>query len=404
MISVFRMAAVTLSVVGALAASAFVFPPAVPPAHDPAGGSGNARHGREVYERYCIQCHGDKGDGNGEAANWTVPRPRDFRQGLFKFRSTPLGALPLERDLDHTISDGLYGTSMPPFQAIEPSARQDVIAYIESLSPRWQSEQRATPVDVPAETPLTIESATRGHEKFVALCASCHGDGTGNGPLAKSLVDAWGYPIQPANLTLGRTKQEVTGRDIYRTFMTGINGTPMPGFAGAVPPADAWDIVHFIESLGPWKGSTKALRAVGEAQWPSGLGPKVGGGTPASDVAGGTAAPATGATIAVKMIGDASGYHFEPAHITVHTGDAVTFTNMVGGPHNVTFWGDSIPKGTAQQLQANMPNTSGPLTGPLLIDANATFTISFGKLPAGTYKFYCLPHLALGMKGEIVVQ
>jgi plastocyanin len=391
MMHVLRVTAVALSVSAVSLAATTLGPPA--------GRTGDAAQGKNVYQRYCIQCHGRKGDGAGEAANWTTPRPRDFRQGLFKFRSTTVGSLPQESDLYRTISDGLYGTSMPPFGAIEPRARQDVIAYIKTFSPRWTAEQAPASIDIPSETPKTRESALRGHDQFVKLCASCHGDGSGNGPLAKSLVDAWGYPIAPANLTLGRTKQEVTGHDIYRTFMTGINGTPMPGFNGAIPANDAWDIVHFVESLGPWKETTDELRSA-QVRYAS----SAPAGSPAAAISGGTPAPATGATITVKMIGDATGYHFDPATINVHAGDAVAFTNVVGGPHNVTFWPDSIPKGTAQQLQANMPNTSGPLSGPLLISPGDTYTVSFGKLPAGTYKFYCMPHLALGMKGEIVVQ
>jgi plastocyanin len=116
------------------------------------------------------------------------------------------------------------------------------------------------------------------------------------------------------------------------------------------------------------------------------------------------AAPITGKTIDVKMIGDAQGYRFDPSTITVKVGDGIKFTNVTGGPHNVTFWADSIPAGTAAQLGANMPNTTSPLTGPLLINANDSYTVSFAGLKAGTYHIYCTPHLALGMKGVITVQ
>jgi plastocyanin len=119
---------------------------------------------------------------------------------------------------------------------------------------------------------------------------------------------------------------------------------------------------------------------------------------------GGTAAPAKLATVTVKMIGDAKGYRFEPAEITVHAGDAVEFQNVVGGPHDVTFWADSIPAGAAAQLQANMPNTTGPLASPLFVTDGETYTISTAKLKPGTYRFYCMPHLALGMHGVLVVQ
>ena len=116
------------------------------------------------------------------------------------------------------------------------------------------------------------------------------------------------------------------------------------------------------------------------------------------------AAPITGKTVEVKMIGDAQGYRFDPATITVKVGDGIKFTNVTGGPHNVTFFADSIPAASKDQLNANMPNTTSPLTGPLLINANDTYTVSFAGVKAGTYHFYCTPHLALGMKGVITVQ
>ena len=128
-----------------------------------------------------------------------------------------------------------------------------------------------------------------------------------------------------------------------------------------------------------------------------------GGAAPAGGAAA-AAAPITGKTVDVKMIGDAQGYRFDPATITVKVGDGIKFTNVTGGPHNVTFWADSIPAGTAAQLGANMPNTTSPLTGPLLINANDSYTVSFAGLKAGTYHIYCTPHLALGMKGVVTVQ
>lgn len=119
---------------------------------------------------------------------------------------------------------------------------------------------------------------------------------------------------------------------------------------------------------------------------------------------GGTAAPITGKTIDVKMIGDAKGYRFEPAKFTIKVGDGVRFTNVSGGPHDASFWADSIPAGAATQLQANMPNTMQPLVGPLLVTPNEQYTISFAGLKPGIYHFYCTPHLALGMVGTISVQ
>ncbi len=118
------------------------------------------------------------------------------------------------------------------------------------------------------------------------------------------------------------------------------------------------------------------------------------------------AAPATGKTIEVKMLGDEKGYRFDPANITVKAGDAIKFTNVSGGPHNVGFDPAKIPPAVQPQLGANMPgdHSMGALEGPMLLQPNESYVISFAKIPAGEYDFHCTPHLALGMKGEIKVQ
>src|SRR5258707_8171900 len=180
----------------------------------PAQSPGDPARGREVYERYCVQCHGARGHGGGEVAQWAHPRPRDFRQGVFKFRSTPYGSLPTAADLDRVIQNGLYGTLMPPFNALNPRARRDVIAFIQTLSPRWRTEQPGAPIAITTEPVATRESVTRGRELFGAYSSTCHGDGTGNGPTAASLVDAWGAPLPPADFTRGRAKSASTARDI----------------------------------------------------------------------------------------------------------------------------------------------------------------------------------------------
>jgi plastocyanin len=124
----------------------------------------------------------------------------------------------------------------------------------------------------------------------------------------------------------------------------------------------------------------------------------------ATTAGGGAPQPITGKTWDVKMLADAQGYRFDPASITIKPGDGVRWTVVSGIPHNVTFWSDSIPPLAVPTLRANMPQATAPLTGPLLMNPSQTYTISFAGAPAGTYHYYCTPHLALGMKGTIVVQ
>ena len=128
-------------------------------------------------------------------------------------------------------------------------------------------------------------------------------------------------------------------------------------------------------------------------------------GAPAAGAAGAVAAaPATGTTHEVKMIGDAKGYRFEPADFTIKQGDAVKFIMVSGGPHNVAFLNLTDPT-TKAQLNANMPGQHmAEDSSPLLMNPNETYTISFAKIPAGKYDYDCTPHAAMGMKGTITVQ
>ena len=125
---------------------------------------------------------------------------------------------------------------------------------------------------------------------------------------------------------------------------------------------------------------------------------------PASAAGAVAAAPATGTTHEVKMIGDAKGYRFEPADLTIKQGDAVKFIMVTGGPHNVAFLNLTDPT-TKAQLNANMPGQHmAEDSSPLLMNANEAYTISFAKIPPGKYDFDCTPHAAMGMKGSITVQ
>jgi plastocyanin len=127
---------------------------------------------------------------------------------------------------------------------------------------------------------------------------------------------------------------------------------------------------------------------------------------PTPGAAGGAAAaqPATGQTHTVRMVGDASGYRFEPANITIKRGDAVKWVMVSGGPHNVQFDPNGIPAGAQAQLTANMPNQSTPLGSPMMMNPNEEYTVSFAGVPAGAYNYTCTPHLAMNMKGTVTVQ
>jgi mono/diheme cytochrome c family protein len=257
-------------------------------------------HGRDVYTQQCLACHGVTGAGDGPAAEYLDPPPRDYRKGVFKFTSTPRGRKPRQEDLVRIIRHGAKGTSMPAFPWMAHEDLEAVIDYVKSLSSRGQLElalvqesednlvvedDPETPEDevdsydpervaeladgiaadwaeaaslvVRPQTPMvpyndeTIELGARAFVK--ESCYKCHGiDGRGNRTLNVG-KDEWGNVAYAANIAAGTLHGGRRPIDIYRRIYSGINGTPMPGFASAFEsqgkPDTAWHLTHFITSI-----------------------------------------------------------------------------------------------------------------------------------------------------------
>jgi cytochrome c oxidase cbb3-type subunit 2 len=216
--------------------------------------TGHARSAQPDYRRYCVGCHGEEGDGLGENEPWLDPKPRNFTLGQFKCRSTPTGTLPIDKDLYDTIARGLDRSVMPPWNTFTHQQRADLVAYVKHFSPKFQTEKPGTPIQIPAEPAITADRIKAGQALFQRLeCWKCHGvEGRGNGPSADTLQDDQNRPIKAYNFTEGaRPKCGGTDADIYKIFMTGLDGTPMPSFADNVKPDEAWDLVFYLRTLEP---------------------------------------------------------------------------------------------------------------------------------------------------------
>jgi mono/diheme cytochrome c family protein len=208
-----------------------------------------------VYDHACAWCHGKDGRGDGPAAfsigKYRAPRPRDFTRGRFAFRSTPTGALPTDADLLRTVERGIPG-SMPSFRGLTAHERHLAVRAVERFYPGFEGP-RAEPIAIPDAPPLDAGAVDRGRDLYRAAgCPSCHGDtGRGNGPSASTLRDETGLPIRPADLRYpSRFKNGTEPPDVYRTLVTGLDGTPMPSYAGAFDDSRAvWDVVAYVRSL-----------------------------------------------------------------------------------------------------------------------------------------------------------
>jgi mono/diheme cytochrome c family protein len=246
-------------------------------------------HGAKVFQQRCAGCHGETGDGAGPAAAYLDPKPRDYRQGKFKFISTPRGSKPRRSDLERIIRRGAKGTSMPSFPFMSDEDMEAVIHYVMALSYRGELElalinyskdeleesdsldanyvaELATALDAnwansvdQVVSPLTImpkrtpESVAAGAKVFLSNnCVQCHGkDGRGGRNLASDQAipkDDWGELAYAADLTSGMLHGGRRPIDLYRRILVGINGSPMPGFAETFKddPDKIWQLVHFV--------------------------------------------------------------------------------------------------------------------------------------------------------------
>ena len=258
-------------------------------------GKEHLKLGAAVYRRQCALCHGISGDGNGEAAPYLNPLPRDYRRGKFKFTSTVRESKPRRSDLVRVIRYGAKGTSMPAFRWMPDDELSAVIDYVVHLSQRGELELALVdecensltedddldPVSVngyvvtiaeswtqaaqqvqhlltvqPQRTPETVR---QGAQAFVELnCYKCHGkDGHGNREFDVG-KDAWGRTAYAADLSSGMLHGGRRSEDLYRRIFGGITGTPMPG--SNVPDSSKgetleqrsetiWHLTHFIRSI-----------------------------------------------------------------------------------------------------------------------------------------------------------
>jgi mono/diheme cytochrome c family protein len=96
------------------------------------------KHG--LYRLHCAHCHGISGDGQGPTAQILNPYPRDYRPGIFKFKSTYTAAEPTDDDLRRIVHDGIPGTAMPSFALLPPDEIDALVEYVKYLSMRGQME------------------------------------------------------------------------------------------------------------------------------------------------------------------------------------------------------------------------------------------------------------------------
>ena len=227
--------------------------------------------GKTRYQQHCAGCHGERGDGAGLAARFLFPKPRDFRAGRFRLVSTA-NAQPTLDDIQAVLVRGMPGSAMPPWLKLTDGDRSALAQYVielrrqgirdrEKASAAENGEEfdakavealvkqmtaPGVPIPAPAIAASTAESVARGKERFLKVCAACHG-ATGKGDGQEKMIDAEGWPDRPRDLTRGIFKGSPDPQSVYRRIFGGMPGTPMP--ASKWTPEQVVDVVHFVLSL-----------------------------------------------------------------------------------------------------------------------------------------------------------
>jgi mono/diheme cytochrome c family protein len=305
-----------------------------------------------VYRANCVQCHGENGAGDGFGAPFLVPPPRDFTTAEFKFRTTAGGELPTDEDLFRTISRGASGTGMPPWAyLLSADDRWALVDYVKTFSPRFAQATARTMAAIPAAP--HPGDAGRGKRVYQQMqCAKCHGDeGRGDGPSALTLQDTRGRHINSRDFTNpGAFRAGWTDREIVRTFQTGLNGTPMPSYAGVMTAQQAYDLAVYVKTFagaGPGNQKRQTARSMDGLGSPSRV---------------------------IELREHA--WSYEPAEIRVRRGEVVQVRfsatdNGLGAGHGFAI------DGYDQQVFINGAMVGSPQTVTFKIDE------------PGRYKFYC---------------
>jgi mono/diheme cytochrome c family protein len=211
----------------------------------------DAAAGKQLYMQECSGCHGERGKGDGPAAAFVDPQPRNFVASPFKFRTTPAGEPPATADILRIIERGMAGTAMPAFAFLPEEDRKKIAAYVLKLADILDEDEPVAFGLPHKQSAATAATRARGKEAYaLAGCATCHGElGKGDGPSAATLLDADDRPIKVRDLTREAFRGGAERIDLYVRFMAGIDGTPMPAYGEALAEEDMWALVDYVQSL-----------------------------------------------------------------------------------------------------------------------------------------------------------
>ena len=228
---------------------------------------------RKLYLLHCTVCHGKLGNGDGRAARFVFPKPRDFTTGKMRLVRTE-NRVASDADIRSSIERGFPGTSMQAWKHLGDDALNQLVAEVIRLRKEGvrrrlkQSLQDGDAFPDPATVEKIVQTLTvagkaweppafgetndasvaRGRQLYVKQsCHSCHGK-SGQGSWKMDLVDDKGRPSWATDLRFDVFKGNTDPVAIARRIVLGMPGSSMPSSAQLTEP-QLVDLVRFCESL-----------------------------------------------------------------------------------------------------------------------------------------------------------
>ncbi len=246
--------------------------------------------GADAYMRACRPCHGALGEGNGPQAVGMAPRPRDLRLGIVAYASVPSGSLWRDEDVIRIVRSGLAGTGMRAWREIPDDDLVAIVQFLKTLAPRFRDERPGAPIVAPPDpwAGREADGAARGRVVYHGLgrCQSCHPAYATAEEVGRFAADAgvqvearpdpdrptesrtdFGVPLRATDFRAGplRSIRDCSrAADLYRAIAAGLGGTAMPTWKGALPEADLWALVHYVDGL--TRGEAAAPRTLGGSE------------------------------------------------------------------------------------------------------------------------------------------
>ncbi|MGI9472318.1 MAG: cytochrome c, partial [Rubripirellula sp.] len=222
-----------------------------------------------LFREHCVTCHGLSGSGTGPASVFQNPYPRDFRHGVFKWKSTDRGSKPTKADIRKLLLDGIPGTAMPSFALLSPDDLDALVDYVIYLASRGEVERRLTSAAIDEldydesrpETELVLSSsdATEGGEVVAEVVSRVASDWAESE--AKAATSE--MPVlsgEALNESVDR------GRDIFHGKIANCVGCHGPAGNGNVPTLDYDDWTkEYSTKIGLTPSDREAMRPFREA-------------------------------------------------------------------------------------------------------------------------------------------